>query len=149
MVKYVPADKASIMLFQCIPVDDTQGCDINHTDAITSVDSIVIKFTTTGKECAFEVTETNSNNNPKVTDCEKIPGSDSEYQCKLQSLEPGTAYHLRVESKTDGTQANVSVFTSKWHITFITPHDIQYSVHTMFCVIMTDLVYKSIYRYTS
>lgn len=101
------------MHFQCIPVDDIQGCYINQTDAITSVDSIVIKFTTTGKECAFEVTDTNTNNDPKVTDCDKSSGSDHEYQCKLQSLQPGTTYHLRVQSKTDGIQANVSFSTSK------------------------------------
>ncbi|XP_062374632.1 receptor-type tyrosine-protein phosphatase beta [Sardina pilchardus] len=95
----------------CTPVDDTQGCDIHHPDAITNIDSIVIKFTTTGKECAFGVTDRNTSGDPKVTDCHKSPGSEDEYQCEVQSLEPGTAYHLRIESKTDGAQANVSFST--------------------------------------
>ena len=95
-------------------MNDTQGCDINHTDAISSLDSILIKFTTTGKECDFGVTDTNSDS--KITDCHKSLGSEYENRCELQSLEPGTTYHLRIESKTDGAQANVSFSTSKWQV---------------------------------
>ncbi|KAL2102851.1 hypothetical protein ACEWY4_002019 [Coilia grayii] len=95
----------------CIPLEDTQGCDINHASAISTVDSIVIRFTTTGKECDFRVTHTSADSDQKVTDCHRSQGSEEEYQCEIHGLEPATTYPLRIESKTNGAQENISIST--------------------------------------
>lgn len=99
--------------FQCIPVEDTQGCVISHANAISNVDSAVIRFTTTGKECNFTVTDIGSDSDQQTTDCHQSQGSEDGYECELQSLEPATTYQLRIKSITNGVQENLSISTGK------------------------------------
>ncbi|XP_063072922.1 receptor-type tyrosine-protein phosphatase beta-like isoform X2 [Engraulis encrasicolus] len=95
----------------CIPVEDTQGCVISHANAISNVDSAVIRFTTTGKECNFTVTDIGSDSDQQTTDCHQSQGSEDGYECELQSLEPATTYQLRIKSITNGVQENLSIST--------------------------------------
>uniref|UniRef100_A0A4W4GWX5 protein-tyrosine-phosphatase n=1 Tax=Electrophorus electricus TaxID=8005 RepID=A0A4W4GWX5_ELEEL len=67
------------------------------------------KFTAPGNFCSFSVLD--SRDGSHVSDCSQSEPRGTSFKCELTDLMPGTVYHFRIISKTDGEQHNVSFQT--------------------------------------
>ncbi|XP_043912939.1 receptor-type tyrosine-protein phosphatase beta isoform X2 [Protopterus annectens] len=87
-------------------------CTVNLTENYTFTDSIHLNWTSSGHQCNFSVMF--SVRNSWTTVCvSSLPLMDPKefYSCRLQDLEPGTWYQLRILSDRDGVMANISLQT--------------------------------------
>nr|XP_015208256.1 PREDICTED: receptor-type tyrosine-protein phosphatase beta [Lepisosteus oculatus] len=83
-------------------------CTVNLTDTTVFNDSVLLKWISSAESCNFSVVY--AHNNSKISDCIGDVGYDFSYECEVRGLEPGTLYHLGVQSVTERT--NVSVQTN-------------------------------------
>uniref|UniRef100_A0A4W4GWW5 protein-tyrosine-phosphatase n=1 Tax=Electrophorus electricus TaxID=8005 RepID=A0A4W4GWW5_ELEEL len=84
-------------------------CVVNQTEDIITTNYFGLEFTAPGNFCSFSVLD--SRDGSHVSDCSQSEPRGTSFKCELTDLMPGTVYHFRIISKTDGEQHNVSFQT--------------------------------------
>ncbi|XP_035257470.1 receptor-type tyrosine-protein phosphatase beta-like isoform X1 [Anguilla anguilla] len=83
-------------------------CSVNLTESSVKTNFVLLKWTTPGEACNFNVVSVNSSS---ATNCPRDETDSQKFQCEIGDLEPGTSYHLEIISESDGGRTNVSVQT--------------------------------------
>uniref|UniRef100_A0A4W4H3K3 protein-tyrosine-phosphatase n=1 Tax=Electrophorus electricus TaxID=8005 RepID=A0A4W4H3K3_ELEEL len=91
------------------PQPTTPQCVVNQTEDIITTNYFGLEFTAPGNFCSFSVLD--SRDGSHVSDCSQSEPRGTSFKCELTDLMPGTVYHFRIISKTDGEQHNVSFQT--------------------------------------
>lgn len=92
----------------------TQECSIKVVKAISTTDSIRIVLNNEDVKCQYTVSVKDRHSDSK--DCHRDQEHFTNFECKMENLDPGTWHHLDIISKVDGKQQiqhTVSLPTSK------------------------------------
>ncbi|KAL4660246.1 receptor-type tyrosine-protein phosphatase beta isoform X1 [Arapaima gigas] len=89
---------------------ESAPCAVTVTKATATKNSVSLHWTTPGAQCHFCVLFTDGHSGRRGSSgCPTHEGR--EYSWLVQHLQPGTEYHLGIESRADGQGANVTVRT--------------------------------------
>ncbi|XP_050963599.1 receptor-type tyrosine-protein phosphatase beta [Labeo rohita] len=80
----------------------TQECSIKVVKAISTTDSIRIVLNNEDVKCQYTVSVKDRHSDSK--DCHRDQEHFTNFECKMENLDPGTWHHLDIISKVDGKQ---------------------------------------------